>query len=185
MAVTVGPEEQEAGPEEPEEPEAVETDGDPESEAREEVAATAEAPAPESKKDPEPDRRFLEMGNGLGEGEGPSSHPLGFHFPVHPKSWLHPDGFPILGLPNFGERLPADGRPLQGPLGTPLSLVEGTGLACDPFGGGSAGGGGGGLRTFGPAVGGLLAEPAPAALAEEESPWICSDCGKTFGRRAR
>uniref|UniRef100_A0A8C0XD54 Zinc finger protein 628 n=1 Tax=Castor canadensis TaxID=51338 RepID=A0A8C0XD54_CASCN len=173
-----------------EEPEAGEADGVREAEAREETAeGKAEAPAAESKKDdPEPDRRVLEMGNGLGEGEGegPSSHPLGLHFPVHPKSWLRPDGFPILGLPEFGERLPADGRPVPGPLGGPLSLVEGAGLACDPFGGGGPGGGGGGsgLRAFGPSVGGLLAEPAPAALAEEESPWICSDCGKTFGARA-
>ncbi|XP_012614295.1 zinc finger protein 316 isoform X2 [Microcebus murinus] len=183
---TVGPEEAEA---EPEGPEAGEVEREPETEAggeaREEATAAAEVPTPGSKEEPEQDRRFVELGNGLGEGEGPSSHPLGFHFPVHPKSWLHPDGFPILGLPDFGERLPGDGRPLPGPMGGPLSLVEGAGLACDPFGAGGAGGGGsGGLRAFGPAVGGLLAEPAPAALAEEESPWICSDCGKTFGRRA-
>nr|XP_020760029.1 LOW QUALITY PROTEIN: zinc finger protein 316 [Odocoileus virginianus texanus] len=175
-----GPEEAEAGPEGPEVDEADgETEG--EAEVREEAV---EAPTSRSKDDPEPDRRFLGLGNGLGEGEGPSSHPLGFHFPMHPKSWLHPDGFPILGLPDFGERLPADGRPLPGPLGGRLSLVEGAGLACDPFGGGAGPGGTSGLRAFGPAVGGLLAEPAPAALAEEESPWICSDCGKTFGRRA-
>nr|CAI9708753.1 unnamed protein product [Rangifer tarandus platyrhynchus] len=175
-----GPEEAEAGPEGPEVDEA---DGETEGEAEAREAAV-EAPTSRSKDDPEPDRRFLGLGNGLGEGEGPSSHPLGFHFPMHPKSWLHPDGFPILGLPDFGERLPADGRPLPGPLGGRLSLVEGAGLACDPFGGGAGPGGTSGLRAFGPAVGGLLAEPAPAALAEEESPWICSDCGKTFGRRA-
>ncbi|XP_053412766.1 zinc finger protein 316 [Nycticebus coucang] len=179
-----GPEEVEAGSEGPE---AREVDGEPEPEAESEARdeAATEAPTPRRKEDLEPDRRFLELGNGLGEGEGPSSHPLGFHFPVHPKSWLHPDGFPILGLPDFRERLPTDGRPLSGPLGGPLSLVEGAGLACDPFSVGGAGGGdSGGLRAFGPAVGGLLAEPAPVALAEEESPWICSDCGKTFGRRA-
>ncbi|KAM5213682.1 zinc finger protein 316 [Hipposideros larvatus] len=181
-----GPEEAEAEADPgPEGPETGEAGREGEAEAREEVSAAAEAPAPRSKEDPEPDRRFLELGNGLEEGEGPSSHPLGFHFPVHPKSWLHPDGFPILGLPDFAERLPADRRPLSGPLGGRLSLVEGAGLACDPFGGTSGPGGvGGGLHAFGPAVGGLLAEPAPAALAEEESPWICSDCGKTFGRRA-
>ncbi|TKC38985.1 hypothetical protein EI555_003276 [Monodon monoceros] len=177
---SAGPEEAEAGPEGPEVDEA---DGEAEGEAEAREAAM-EAPTPGRKDDPEPDRRFLGLGNGLGEGEGPSSHPLGFHFPVHPKSWLHPDGFPILGLPDFAERLSTDGRPLPGPLGGRLSLVEGAGLACDPFGGGAGPGGGGGLRAFGPAVGGLLAEPAPAALAEEESPWICSDCGKTFGRRA-
>ncbi|ELW69928.1 Zinc finger protein 316 [Tupaia chinensis] len=174
------PEEAEADPERPEAGEA-ETEAKAEAEVREEAAVESEVPTPRNKQDPEPDRRFLELGNGLGEGEGPS-HPLGFHFPVHPKSWLHPEGFPILGLPDFGERLPADRRPLPGPLGGPLSMVEGTGLACDPFGRGRARGGR--LRAFGPAVGGLLAEPAPAALAEEESPWICSDCGKTFGRRA-
>uniref|UniRef100_G3TGJ3 Zinc finger protein 316 n=1 Tax=Loxodonta africana TaxID=9785 RepID=G3TGJ3_LOXAF len=160
---TAGLEETEA---EPEGPEAGEADGDGE--------APEAASSPERKEALEPTRRGLELGNGLSEGEGPSSHPLGFHFPIHPKSWLHPDGFPMLGLPDFRERLSADARALPGPLGGPLSLVEGAGLACDPFG----------LRAFGPAVGGLLAEPAPAALPEEESPWICSDCGKTFGRRA-
>ncbi|KAI5257312.1 hypothetical protein MUG91_G176n6 [Manis pentadactyla] len=181
-APAAGPEDAEAGPEGLEESEPGEADGEAEAEA--EVREVTEATAPGSKEDPETGRRFLELGNGLREVEGPSSHPLGFHFPVHPKSWLHPDGFQILGLPDFGERLPADGRPLPGPLVGRLSLVESAGLACDPFGGGGPGGGGGGLRAFGPAVGGLLAEPAPAALAEEESPWICSDCGKTFGRRA-
>ncbi|XP_058536271.1 zinc finger protein 316 [Ochotona princeps] len=167
----VGSQEAEAGPEGAEEPEAGES-GEPEAE---------ETPTPASKEDSEQDRRFPNLGNGLGEGQGPSSHPLGFHFPGHPKSWLPPDGFPILGLPNFGERVPGDGRPLAGPL----SLVEGTGLACSTFNSrGGTGSVGGGLRAFGPAVGGLLAEPAPATLAEEESPWICSDCGKTFGRRA-
>uniref|UniRef100_A0A8C5KIS5 Zinc finger protein 316 n=1 Tax=Jaculus jaculus TaxID=51337 RepID=A0A8C5KIS5_JACJA len=118
-----------AGPEEPEAPEAV-----VEAPPREEVAVAAEAPVPESKEDPEPDRRLREMGNGLRDGGGgPSPHPLGFHFPVHPKPWLPPDGFPILGLPEFPERLPVDGRPLPGPLLGPLSLVEGAGLACDPF----------------------------------------------------
>ncbi|XP_003895760.3 zinc finger protein 316 isoform X1 [Papio anubis] len=183
-AAAAGPEDTDPGPEGPGGPEAGEADGEAEAAAEEREEAAVAALTPSGKADPAPDRRFLELGNGLGEGEGPSSHPLGFHFPVHPKSWLHPDSFPLLGLPDFRERLPVDGRPLPAPLGGPLSLVEGTGLACDPFGGGGAGGGGGGLRAFGPAVGSLLAEPAPAALAEEESPWICSDCGKTFGRRA-
>ncbi|KAG8523788.1 Zinc finger protein 316, partial [Galemys pyrenaicus] len=165
--------------------------GPEEAEAHAEAGPEGPSGPKTSEGDPEPGRRFLDLGNGLGQGEGPSSHPLGFHFPIHPKSWLHPDGFQILGLPDFGERLSVDGRPLSGPLGSRLALVEGAGLACDPFGGGAGGGPGGGgggaasgLRAFGPAVGGLLAEPAPAALAEEESPWICSDCGKTFGRRA-
>ncbi|CAO2630459.1 Zinc finger protein 316 [Lemmus lemmus] len=184
---TVEPEELEARPEETKEPGIGVADGDTEAEARQEeevVAAAAEATVPDSRKDPEPDRRFSEMGNGLSGGEGPSSHPLDFHFPMHPKSWLHPDGFPILGFPEFSERLQVDGRHLSGPLGAPLSL-EGAGLACDPFRSAGPGvGADGGLRAFAPTVGSLLAEPAPAAMAEEESPWICSDCGKTFGRRA-
>ncbi|EDL89676.1 zinc finger protein 316 (predicted) [Rattus norvegicus] len=186
---TAEPEELESGlAEKNEEPKAGVADGDNEVEVRQDeqvvVAAAAEATVPDSKKDPEPDRRFREMGNGLAEGEGPSSHRFGFHFPMHPKSWLHPDGFPLLGFPEFSERLQTDGRHLPGPLGAPLSL-QGMGLACDPFR--SAGPGAradSGLRAFAPAVGSLLSEPAPAALAEEESPWICSDCGKTFGRRA-
>ncbi|KAL6030934.1 hypothetical protein STEG23_024422 [Scotinomys teguina] len=186
---TAEPEELEARPKETEEPVPGVADGNTEAEAREDeevvAAAAAEATVPDSKKDPpEPVRRFREMGNGLSGGEGPSSHPLGFHFPMHPKSWLHPDGYPILGFPQFSERLQADGRHLSGPLGAPLTL-GGAGLACDPFRSAGPGvGADGGLRTFAPAVGSLLAEPAPAALAEEESPWICSDCGKTFGRRA-
>ena len=82
---TVEPEELEAAPAETEEPEAGVADGDTEAEARQDeqvvVAPAAEATVPDSKKDPEPDRRFREMGNGLAEGEGPSSHPFGFHFP--------------------------------------------------------------------------------------------------------
>uniref|UniRef100_A0A8C2UXT6 Zinc finger protein 316 n=1 Tax=Chinchilla lanigera TaxID=34839 RepID=A0A8C2UXT6_CHILA len=167
-ALVAGPEEPETAPEGPEEPEAGETDGDPEAEVREEAAA-AEVPAPESKKDPELSRRFLEMGNGLDEGEGPSSHTLGFHFPVHPKSWLHPDGFQILGLPDFGERLPADGRALPGPLGAPLALAEGAGLR--PYACGECG------RRFGQSAALTRHQWAHA----EEKPHRCPDCGKGFG----
>lgn len=66
-------------------------------------------------------------------------------------------------------------------LGGLFFLVEGIGLVCDFFGGGGVGGGGGGLCVFGFVVGSLFVEFVLVVLVEEESLWICLDCGKMFG----
>lgn len=44
---------------------------------------------------------FLELGNGLGEGEGFFFYLLGFYFFVYFKFWLYLDSFLFLGLFDF------------------------------------------------------------------------------------
>uniref|UniRef100_K7GE80 Uncharacterized protein n=1 Tax=Pelodiscus sinensis TaxID=13735 RepID=K7GE80_PELSI len=144
--------------------------------------ALPSTPREQGPSDPEPYPRFVRLGGFLGKSQGWTLiHPLSFSFPA---AFLSLPSEPSNGPPIFPQETEISTRPLPPPTGSCLATAPPSGVGLPGPGSAVTAWPGAGRGAAGPSVQPLLGIPAPIILAPVDTPPNCSDCGKSFSRRA-